>query len=164
MTDGLTDSPLWLAVGALSLIGLLRGQLTYWIARFVGDRAGRALADEKRGERSARFAARFDRGRVIIRRWGVVAVPLCYLTVGLQTVVLGAAGLSGMPWLRFTLAQLPGALAWGTIYATVGWAAWTAAVSGAAGQPVVRLLIALVVLVGIGIGVGRLMRRRAGVG
>jgi membrane protein DedA with SNARE-associated domain len=90
-----------------------------------------------------------DRGRGIVQRWGVAAVPLCYLTVGVQTVVLASAGVIRMPWPRFTLAQSLGALAWAAIYSTVGFAVWAglarAAVTGGP-WPAVGLVLLVVVL------------------
>src|SRR5699024_12061197 len=59
-------------------------------------------------------------GRTLVHKIGVVAVPLSYLTVGLQTAVLAAAGLVRIQWWKFTVAQIPGAIAWATIYSGVG--------------------------------------------
>ena len=82
-------------------------------------------------------------GRRLVQRAGLVAVPLCYLTVGVQTAVLASAGLVRIPWRAFTLAQLPGVAAWATIYSTVGFAGWRLAVASLAGSGVGRALVLL---------------------
>jgi membrane protein DedA with SNARE-associated domain len=98
------------------------------------------------------------RGLAMVHRWGPFAVTLAYLTVGVQTVVFTSAGLLRMPYLRFTLASIPGSVAWALIWGTVGLGAAWAAVTLAAEQPwvlagvVVALLAAATVLV---------LRRRA---
>ncbi len=159
----LADRPLWLAFSALYVIATARGQLTYWLARVASERATRrVLARDARriasrvggaGEPSADDATaagaaprRLDglarwldgrgvgRGRRAIERWGPAAVPLSYLTVGFQTLVLASAGAMRIGWLRFSLAQIPGALGWALIYTTIGWAAWEAGLSRLAGR------------------------------
>jgi len=40
-----------------------------------------------------------------------------------------------MPWWRYTLAMIPGCLAWATIYSTIGFAVWGAVLAAAAGSP-----------------------------
>jgi membrane protein DedA with SNARE-associated domain len=70
-----------------------------------------------------------------VHRWGPFAVTLAYLTVGVQTAVFAGAGVLRMPYLRFTLASLPGAVAWAAIWGTVGIGAVWGALSLAAGSP-----------------------------
>lgn len=130
---------MWQAFTALYLVATLRGQATYWLARLVTEQAdlriGRVDPDAGDGTSSTDGGrlvavrrwlegASVARGRRAVRRWGLPAVPLCYLTVGFQTLVLAAAGVLRVRWIAFTLAQLPGALAWAAIYTTIGWAAW----------------------------------------
>jgi membrane protein DedA with SNARE-associated domain len=73
-------------------------------------------------------------------------------------MVNAGAGLTRMPYLRYTLAMVPGAVAWAFIYATVGLTAFYAAVTAAAGSPWAMLALlgvpAVVVVV-------RRRRRRA---
>lgn len=145
--------PFWLALGLLTLVALARGQGTYWLARVATEQA-LARTSPGRGWRAATHrwlqGEGPQRGRRALQRWGLVAIPLCYLTVGFQTMVLAAAGMVRLGWLRFTLAQLPGALAWGLIYTTIGFAAWSAALAAAAGSPLALggLLALALVLVG----------------
>ena len=59
-------------------------------------------------------------------RLGAPAVPLCFLTVGVQTAVLLAAGISRMPWRKYLVALIPGAIMWGLMYGTVGFVGFVA--------------------------------------
>jgi membrane protein DedA with SNARE-associated domain len=158
LPEFLQDHPFWLVFTALTALAMARGQATYWLARIVGDQAAR-LADGVRasdaiGPRRAAIAAwlhgrEVSRGARALRSWGLVAIPLGYLTVGFQTLVLAAAGVVKVPWGVFTLAQLPGALAWAGIYSTIGWAVWEAALAALTGHPagLVGLLALLLVVV-----------------
>ena len=87
-------------------------------------------------------------GRTLVHKIGVVAVPLSYLTVGLQTAVLAAAGLVRIQWWKFTVAQIPGAIAWATIYSGVGLAGWSAVLAIFTGDAIVPAIV-LVVLVAV---------------
>lgn len=100
------------------------------------------------------------RGIAAINRWGVLAVPLSFFTIGFKTIVNGAAGLTSMPFRRYLPAMLLGCTIHATIYATVGWAAWEAALAAAAGSPWgIAVLTAL--LLGSGALVVRSRRRAA---
>lgn len=148
----LETTPIALALAFLFAIAMLRGQATYWIARSVTEQA------LKRTHPATGWRARFhgwlasdalDHGRGALQRCGIIAVPLCYLTVGFQTAVLAAAGVLRMRWLRFTVAQSFGAAAWAVIYATVGFAVWAALFERAlAGGPgfVVGVAVALAIV------------------
>ncbi len=149
--DGIFSGyPFWAAWIFLFFGAVLRGQGTYWIGR--GSAAGAA----KRFHRAPNWWVRVqdrvssgtaDRGRTTLERWGLVAIPLAYLTVGLQTAILLAAGLIRMRWGIFTVAQLPGAVAWATIYSTIGFAAWASAVRALTGDwwPLLALLLLTVI-------------------
>ena len=94
-----------------------------------------------------------------MNRWGLAAVPLCYLTVGVQTLVLAAAGVTRVRWWHFTIAQVPGVLAWATIYSTIGFAVWAAAWEGAVRRhPWAAAVLLLLIIAGI----VYLARRRRG--
>ncbi len=136
--------------GFLFVVSMARGQATYFLAAFAGRQAGRALGRSESQARNSRRAALAQwlagpsvaRGAGALRRWGVAAIPLAYLTVGVQTLIFAAAGVMRMPWRVFTLAQIPGALAWAAIYSTIGWAAWQTAVAAVAGHTAARALLA----------------------
>ncbi len=143
---------MWLAFTVLYLVATGRGQLTYWLARVVGDRAAHRIAgDAVTGPRAAlgRWleSDSVGRGRRAVERWGLVAIPVSYLTVGFQTLVLAGAGVLRIGWLRFTVAQAPGALVWALIYTTIGWAAWEAALAAIAGRPLALAAVAAAALV-----------------
>ena len=101
------------------------------------------------------------RGLDLVRRWGAVAITLAYLTVGLQTAIFAAAGLIKMPYLRFTIASIPGALIWAIVWATVGFGAVWAALALFAHSPWALVGVAAVVVVVVGWLVRRRLARRA---
>lgn len=151
--DGIFSGyPFWAAWIFLFFGAMLRGQGTYWIGR------GAAAGVAKRVERVPNWWSRLrervagsatDRGRAVLQRLGVLAIPLAYLTVGLQTAIILSAGLMRMSVGIFTLAQLPGAAAWATIYSTIGFAAWTSAARALTGDwwPLLALLTLIVIVV-----------------
>lgn len=145
--------PFGIAVAALFLIVLLRAQATYWIGRGV-------IA----GALHTRFATRLNgprttRAIALLNRYGPPVVTVSFLTVGFQTVANAAAGLIRMPWLRYTVAMLIGCIMWALIYATVGFAAFDAAMALAAHSPWL-LVAALVLIVAVVAAVVVVRRRR----
>ena len=161
MPDFLTGWPFWLVFAFLFLGAMMRGQGIYWLARVATTQALRRTHPRGGWRLRAHEALRgqgAQRGVDTIRRWGLVAVPLAYLTVGLQSMVMAGAGVMQIPWPRFTLAQVPGALAWGAIYSTVGFAVWNAALAAAAGSP--AGIAALVLIVGLVVAAVVVHRRR----
>ncbi len=154
MPDFLTGWPFWLVFAFLFSGAMLRGQGIYWLGRLATVQTLRRTHPTGGWRLRAHRALSGDgtqRGVAAIRRWGLVVVPLAYLTVGFQSMVMAGAGVLRIHWLRFTLAQVPGALAWAAIYSTIGFAVWTAALAAAAGSP--AGVAALVVLVGAGVTV-----------
>jgi membrane protein DedA with SNARE-associated domain len=101
------------------------------------------------------------RGLAMVHRWGPFAVTLAYLTVGVQTVVFTSAGLLRMPYLRFTIASIPGSVAWAFIWGTVGLGAAWAAVTLAAEQPWVLAGVLVLLLAVVAVLVLRRRSRRA---
>ncbi|MDO4791873.1 MAG: hypothetical protein Q3999_05260 [Buchananella hordeovulneris] len=156
----LRQQPFPLAISALFVIVNLRAQGTYWVGRAVST-AALATGDELtwRGRTRAWITDENGPGMRAIRQMGWVVLPLCFLTVGLQTAVLASAGALRWHWGRFSLAILPGALAWAVIYATIGLAIWNAALAAVAGSP--WGIAALVAFVGAGIALYLLHRQRA---
>ena len=150
--------PFWAAWWLFFVVGMLRGQGTYWIARLVSKQTERLAAKQHNADeqepltRWQRIASWLNsdataRGKSTLRRIGIFAIPACYLTVGLQSVVLLAAGLIGITWAIFTAAQIPGVVAWATIYSTVGFMAWISAAEAVAGQwwPLTLFIVAVAV-------------------
>lgn len=133
-------------------VAMMRGQATYWLARVITQEAlsrTRPVAGWKLKVHHWLNDGATDQGRVILNRWGLAAVALCYLTVGVQTIVLATAGVIRLAWPKFTLAQIPGALAWATIYSTIGFAVWAAAWEAVVQKHPWLALILLVVAVGL---------------
>ncbi|MFP5358929.1 MAG: DedA family protein [Actinomycetes bacterium] len=127
------DGPWWWLSLFLFCVVFLRTQGTYWIARWARTGAD-AVADRAEAHHSprARLARRFsgpamERARAFSERWGWLAIPLSFLTIGIQTLVNAAAGYSRMRWDLYTLAMIPGCLMWAAVYTLVGlslWGAW----------------------------------------
>lgn len=126
---GMGDFPFGIAVVALSIICFCRAQGTYWLGRGIAAGVG----TQPRVQRLAASDG-ISRALALLHRWGPVAVTLSFFTVGVQTMVNAAAGIVRMPWIRYTLFMIPGVIAWGFIYATVGMAAFLAIVAAAAGS------------------------------
>ncbi|AEE46455.1 DedA family protein [Cellulomonas fimi] len=163
---GLGGAPLGIAVAALFLIVMARSHATYWAGRGV-TRGAQAVQRSERGFGWWRSAVqRLERwtdspaahhGMRLVQRWGPVAVTVAYLTVGVQTAVFASAGIVRMRYASFTIASVPGALAWAVIWATIGLGALWAAVRLFVASP--GVLVALLLAVGAA-GVVLARRRR----
>lgn len=126
-----------LLIGFLFVVVFCRAQATYWLGRAIP--AG-LLRSRRESGIIFRLTTWFDgptprRGAALLERWGLIVIPLCFLTVGLQTAILAGSGLVRLRWRRFTLAMLPGAVAWAFLYGLGMLAVWTAAVGAVAGSP-----------------------------
>ena len=123
---------------------MARGQAIYWLARVVTDRV---MATGEPGPGWRRRVHRWlhsdgvAHGRRSLARWGWPLVPFAYLTVGFQSMVMAAAGMVRMPVATYTIAQVPGAIAWAIIYSTVGFAFWGALFAALRGNPIWLLLL-----------------------
>ena len=153
MDEILSNFPFWGAWIFMYVLGTLRGQGTYWIGRGASSAATHVGSEEEHDSKWAQIKAwinsdRTKTGRTLVHKIGVVAVPLSYLTVGLQTAVLAAAGLVRIQWWKFTVAQIPGAIAWATIYSGVGLAGWSAVLAIFTGDGIVPAIV-FVVLVAV---------------
>lgn len=131
------------AVAVLFGIAFARGNATYWLAR-----AGRSGAGHTRVK--AMFAtAGYQRAERIVRRWGAPAVTLCFLTVGVQTMINLVAGATRMPLRSYLPAVTIGALLWGLLYATFGAFSWSVLLSLYEVNPVLAILLAVAILCGL---------------
>ncbi|MDR1449707.1 MAG: hypothetical protein LBI84_05835, partial [Propionibacteriaceae bacterium] len=83
-----------------------------------------------------------------LERWGWPVIPASFLTVGFQTAVNLTAGLIGWRWSRYTLAAVPGWIAWGCLYAAGGLAVFVGLAQLARRSP---LLAAAAVLAGLAV-------------
>lgn len=154
---GLGGFPFAGVVTALFFIVLFRAQGTYWLGRGIAAGTIRTPLGRRLGSRLS--GPGLARAVGYLNRFGPIAVTLSFLTIGIQTMINGAAGLTRMAWPRYTLAMIPGCVAWAFIYATVGMTAFYAAVAAAAGSPWGLVAVAAGVVTIALVMIGR--RRRA---
>ena len=116
----------------LTLLGIVfaRANATYWIGRLVvaGGRRSRRVDRMLSGPRMAKAEA-------FSRRWGAYAVPMSFLTIGIQTMINLSAGALRMPLRRYLPAVTLGCLMWALIYSTIGLAAFNTVLLTLASSP-----------------------------
>ena len=151
--------PVGIAIVGLFVIVMARSHGTYWAGRGV---VRGAQGSHQREGAPGWWHATMDKleqwtsttaaqkGLGMVRRWGAPAVSLAYLTIGLQTAIFASAGLIKMPYLRFTLASIPGALVWAVVWATVGFGAVWGALNLFDASPWALLAVTLVLAAAIG--------------
>lgn len=160
--------PIGIALFTLFLIVLVRSHATYWAGRGVvrGTQSLHTLQHSPHWyrttfERLDRWTSTqaAQRGLDLVRRWGALAVVGAYLMIGLQTAIFAAAGLIGMRYLRFTVASIPGSIAWAVVWGTVGFSAFYAALRLFAASPwLLVAVVALLIVVGGWVWRRRLLR------
>ncbi len=132
--SAIADGPWWWLFVFLACVVFVRAQATYGVGRWV--RSGLSKVPDSPDDlvaadmdaapsRRARLAARFsgpgwERARTFLDRWGFIGIPVSFLTIGFQTMVNAAAGFGRMRWDLYTVAMIPGCLAWAAIYSVVG--------------------------------------------
>ena len=99
------------------VVGIVRTSIVYALGALAAE-GGSRLARI----RNAMNSPLYRKARAFINRWGVIAVPLCFLTVGLQTAVIITTGFTKMPLRRWVPAMLVGTFMWAGIYTTIGFA------------------------------------------
>ena len=161
MVPAFAREGIWLFV-FLFVVVLLRAQATYWLAR--GAASGAVLATGRQGFLGA-MARWFDgpvprKGPAMLDKWGIIIIPLCFLTVGIQTAVNAGAGLVRMRWSTYTIAMIPGCVLWALLYGLGTLAVFAAAIRAVAGSPWGWAGLALIIaLIGAKIVWGRRKRR-----
>jgi len=135
--------PYPVAVATLFVVVLLRAGATYAL--------GRAAQTGARRTRIARLMARPEFGRVqdLVARWGAPMVTASFLTVGIQTLVNLVAGMTQMPLRRYLPALALGSLLWGFLYATVGFATFSAWRELYARYPTTTIVITVILAIGL---------------
>lgn len=136
MVPAFAREGIWLFV-FLFVVVLLRAQATYWLAR--GAASGAVLATGRQGFLGT-MARWFDgpiprKGAAMLDKWGIIVIPLCFLTVGIQTAVNAGAGLVRMRWSTYTIAMIPGRVLWALLYGLGTLAVFAAAIRAVAGSP-----------------------------
>lgn len=137
------DAPYLVVVAALFAIVMLRANGTYWLGRGMTAGAQRTRLAQVLASKHYANAARW------LGRWGAPVISLSFLTVGLQTVVNLAAGVTGMPLRRYLPAVTVGSVLWAFLYATVGFIGWAAVIKLWQFSP--AALVCVVVLAAVGI-------------
>lgn len=99
------------------VVGIVRTSIVYALGALAAE--GGARLDRIR---KAMDSPLYRKARAFINRWGVIAVPLCFLTVGLQTAVIITTGFTKMPLRRWVPAMLLGTFIWACVYTTIGFA------------------------------------------
>lgn len=153
--DRLSELPVGWTLAAFWCLAMIRSNSAYWIGR--GITAGTSMS---------RFAHLLDsplylRAQAMAERWGVLAVPLSFLTVGVQTFVQISAGVTRMPLRHYLPATAVGSAMWALIYGTVGMAVILAWLGTGGHWPTLILLIAVAAAV---VALRRRRRTRAAVG
>jgi len=143
VVDFWTGWPYPVAVATLFLVALLRAGATYAL--------GRAAQQGARRTRISHAMAKpgFARVQDLVARWGAPLVAVSFLTVGLQTLVNLAAGVTRMPLRRYLPALAIGSLIWGFLYATVGLATFSAWRTLYERSPILTVTITTVLLAGL---------------
>ena len=109
--------PIEVALAFIWVVGIVRTSIVYALGALAAE--GGARLDRIR---KAMDSPLYRKARRLINRWGVIAVPLCFLTVGLQTAVIITTGFTKMPLRRWVPAMLVGTFMWACIYTTIGFA------------------------------------------
>ena len=117
MKDWFDTLPIEVALSFMWGVGIVRTSIVYALGALAAE--GGARLDRIR---KAMDSPLYRKARRLINRWGVIAVPLCFLTVGLQTAVIITTGFTKMPLRRWVPAMLVGTLMWACIYTTIGFA------------------------------------------
>ena len=138
-------------------LAMMRSHTMYWIGR--GITAGTARTRWVSLLESPVYA----RAQAWSARWGVLAVPVSFLTVGIQSVIQLSAGVARMPLRRYVAATAAGAIAWAAVYTTIGMAILTAWLTGPTGRLICLLMLTALALVVV-IRRSRVMRGSQGGG
>jgi membrane-associated protein len=106
------------AVIIAACVGAVAGdQIGYWVGREYGvqllRRVPDRILDEQRLENAQRYIRRTGAKGVILGRW----------TAALRALVPGMAGLSGMHYIRFAIANAIGGIGWAVAIIMIGYAA-----------------------------------------
>lgn len=110
----INDAPFVVTLSFFFCGAFIRGNVTYWIGRGITKGVERSRFEKRVDTPKFRSAQRF------IQRFGAFAVPLSFLTVGVQSAVNLSAGIGKMPLRRYLPAVALGAALWALIYTSIG--------------------------------------------
>ncbi len=109
------DAPYPIIIFAMFCIVMARANGTYWLGRSI-----------TAGLSRSRKAARLLEGRHYVtatrwlNRWGAPAITVSFMTIGIQTMINLAAGVTKMPLRRYLPAVTVGCIIWAFIYGSAG--------------------------------------------
>lgn len=150
MKDWFDALPIEVALAFMWVVGIVRTSIVYALGTLAAE--GGARLDRIR---KAMDSPLYRKARTFINRWGVIAVPLCFLTVGLQTAVIITTGFTKMPLRRWVPAMLVGTFMWACIYTTIGFA-----ILAALGLEPWMFPLALAIVIAVMVIVAQLRERR----
>lgn len=150
MKDWFDALPIEVALAFMWVVGIVRTSIVYALGTLAAE--GGARLDRIR---KAMDSPLYRKARRLINRWGVIAVPLCFLTVGLQTAVIITTGFTKMPLRRWVPAMLVGTFMWACIYTTIGFA-----ILAALGLEPWMFPLALAIVIAVMVIVDQLRERR----
>ena len=150
MKEWFNTLPFEVALLFMWVVGIVRTSIVYALGALAAE--GGARLDRIR---KAMDSPLYRKARRLINRWGVIAVPLCFLTVGLQTAVIITTGFTKMPLRRWVPAMLLGTFIWACIYTTIGFA-----ILAALGLEPWMFPLALAIVITVMVIVAQLRERR----
>lgn len=150
MKDWFDALPIEVALAFMWVVGIVRTSIVYALGALAAE--GGARLDRIR---KAMDSPLYRKARRLINRWGVIAVPLCFLTVGLQTAVIITTGFTKMPLRRWVPAMLLGTFIWACVYTTIGFA-----ILAALGLEPWMFPLALAIVITVMVIVAQLRERR----
>ena len=110
------ELPYLIVVIIMFCIVMARANATYWLGRGIARGVERTRVARLMETRHYATGARW------LNRWGAPAVSVSFLTIGVQTMVNLAAGVTRMPLSRYLPAVTVGCIMWAFIYSTIGFA------------------------------------------
>lgn len=144
MIDRILQLPWGWAFLTLWIIVMGRANATYWIGRSIT--AGTSHTRWAKVLNSSSYA----RAQRMAERWGIFAVPLSFVTVGLQSLVQLSAGIGRMPLHLYLPAVSVGCAIWATIYSTVGLAIFATWLNAGGGWAIAVIAIGIAGLITLG--------------
>ncbi|MEO0543230.1 MAG: DedA family protein [Pseudomonadota bacterium] len=110
------DLAFWPAFASAFAAYVLGDQMVYFIAQ----RGGRPMIEKRKN--SPRFAKTIKRAEKMVERWGAAAIFASRAVfTPIAPYVAYIAGATALPWASYTIASVPGAAAWTTLYLGLGY-------------------------------------------
>ena len=111
--QGVFDIGWWAVFFFLFAVVFVEAQATYWIGRGI-----------VAGALKSRWRRRFEgptmeRAHFALEKWGPIAVPVSFVTIGLRSGIQAAAGFARMRYATYSLVMLPGCVAWAALYTAI---------------------------------------------